>query len=110
MLKSELSADLAATMTHVPEALIKASVDHLLATMTAALQSGQRIEIRGFGAFARHAMNSRQVHNPATGEKIMTAGTQKIHFKPGKALRNRVNQAKLSENMSDLSLLNTNSI
>ena len=68
------------------------AIHHILETMSEALASGGRVEIRGFGSFANHYRNSRTVRNPKTGEAgILKQGKFVPHFKPGKELKHRVN-------------------
>jgi len=61
--------------------------------MSQALASGDRIEIRGFGSFSLHFRPPRLGRNPKTGEAVALAGKHVPHFKPGKELRERVNEA-----------------
>ena len=96
MIKSELIADLAASMTHLPEQQVTEGVNHMLELMSSALTQGKRIEIRGFGSFTLHNRPPRHAHNPKTGQKITTEAKQTPHFKPGKALRERVDHSRLS--------------
>ena len=60
--------------------------------MTEALASGQRIELRGFGSFSLHYREPRRGRNPKTGDAVELTGQYVPHFKPGKELRERVNQ------------------
>ena len=62
-----------------------------------ALARGERIEIRGFGSFSLHYRAPRIGRNPKTGEQVALAGKYVPHFKPGKELRERVNEGLLSE-------------
>lgn len=94
MIKSELIAILAANMTHLPEQQVTNSINHMLELMSDTLTQGGRIEIRGFGSFSLHDRPPRHAHNPKTGEKITTEAKQTPHFKPGKALRERVNDSR----------------
>ncbi|MFY7698362.1 MAG: integration host factor subunit beta [Legionella sp.] len=94
MIKSELIANLAAKMTHLPEKQVADGINHILALMSNSLIKGQRIEIRGFGSFSLHYRPPRNAHNPKTGEKVTTEAKYSPHFKPGKELRERVNKAK----------------
>lgn len=90
MIKSELIANLAADMTHLPEKRIMESVNLMLKEMSHALINNERIEIRGFGSFSLRYHPPRNAHNPKTGEKVITTGKHTPHFKPGKELRTRV--------------------
>lgn len=94
MIKSELIANLAAKMTHLPEKQVSDSINHILELMSEALIDGKRIEIRGFGSFSLHYRPPRNAHNPKTGEKVITEAKHSPHFKPGKELRERVDASK----------------
>ncbi|MCP0914767.1 MULTISPECIES: integration host factor subunit beta [Legionella] len=94
MIKSELIANLAAKMTHLPEKQVTQSVNQILELMSDALIEGKRIEIRGFGSFSLHYRPPRNAHNPKTGEKVVTEAKYSPHFKPGKALRERVDASR----------------
>ncbi|EAW30352.1 integration host factor, beta subunit [marine gamma proteobacterium HTCC2143] len=59
----------------------------------AKLASGERIEIRGFGSFSLHYREPRQGRNPKTGEAVELNGKYVPHFKPGKEMRERVNES-----------------
>ena len=52
---------------------------------------GGRIEIRDFGSFTPHQRDARKGRNPKTGDAVALPGTHVPHFKPGKELRDRVN-------------------
>ena len=56
--------------------------------------NGERIEIRGFGSFSLHYRAPRMGRNPKTGEAVALPGKHVPHFKPGKALRERVDYPK----------------
>jgi integration host factor subunit beta len=59
--------------------------------MSSSLSEGKRIEIRGFGSFSLHYRPARTGRNPKTGEAVELSGKHVPHFKPGKELRDRVN-------------------
>lgn len=92
MTKSELIELLARKQKHLPTKDVELAVKHLLELMSNALASGERIEIRGFGSFSLHFRPPRQGRNPKTGEAVALAGKFVPHFKPGKDLRDRVNE------------------
>ncbi|CAG0943178.1 Integration host factor subunit beta [Gammaproteobacteria bacterium] len=94
MTKSELIELLARKQKHLPTKDVELAVKHLLELMSNALASGERIEIRGFGSFSLHFRPPRQGRNPKTGEAVALAGKFVPHFKPGKDLRDRVNENK----------------
>ncbi len=62
--------------------------------MSEVLGQGGRIEIRGFGSFCLHYRPPRNAHNPKTGDKVVTKAKHSPHFKPGKDLRERVNESR----------------
>ena len=70
------------------EAAVKALLDH----MTEALEQGDRIEIRGFGGFSLHYHPPRMGRNPKTGDAVAVPAKYVPRFKPGKELRERVNE------------------
>lgn len=73
------------------ELAIKTMLDH----MAQALAAGERIEIRGFGSFSLHYRSPRVGRNPKTGESVELEGKYVPHFKPGKELRESVNESLL---------------
>jgi len=91
MTKSELIELIAAKQGHLPAKDVELAVKQILEIMSDALAQGQRIEIRGFGSFSLHFRPPRQGRNPKTGETVALAGKYVPHFKPGKDLRERVN-------------------
>jgi integration host factor subunit beta len=56
-----------------------------------ALQSGSRVEMRGFGAFSVVGKPARVGRNPRTGEPVQIAAKNVVHFKSGKELKEAVN-------------------
>ncbi len=77
---------------HVEEA-----VRNIVEQMSGALARGDRIDIRGFGSFRLHFRPPRAGRNPATGEMVSLDGRHLPRFKPGKRLRERVNEARRRE-------------
>ena len=95
--KSELIEALAADQKHPAHADVEMAVKTLLEQMSHALASGERIEIRGFGSFSLHFRPPRMGRNPKTGEPVALPGKHVPHFKPGKELRERVNDGFLRQ-------------
>ena len=62
--------------------------------MTDALAHGERIEIRGFDSFNCRRRPPRITRNPKTGAAVNLPANSAVHFKPGKAMRERVNAAR----------------
>lgn len=92
MTKSELIEALARRQTHLAFADVEMAVKSVIEQMSQALAQGERIEVRGFGSFALHFRPPRTGRNPKTGESVSLPGKHVPHFKPGKELRERVNQ------------------
>ena len=59
--------------------------------MAAALASGDRVEIRGFGSFSARSRGAKVGRNPATGDRVDVGEKVFPHFKAGKQLRQRLN-------------------
>ncbi len=91
MIKSELITSIANKLNHIPEKDVSDAVNYVIELMSNNLGSGGRIEIRGFGSFCLHYRPPRNAHNPKTGEKVVTTAKYSPYFKPGKELRERVN-------------------
>jgi integration host factor subunit beta len=68
----------------------------MLESMANSLASGERIEIRGFGSFSLHYRPPRIGRNPKTGEAVALGSKYVPHFKPGKELRDRVNEGLIN--------------
>ena len=68
------------------------AVKTIIEQMSQTLASGERIEIRGFGSFSLHYREPRLGRNPKTGETVELSGKYVPHFKPGKEMRERVNE------------------
>jgi len=92
MIKSEMAAILARKLTHISEKDIALTLNELLEKMSNTLANGGRIEVRGFGSFNLHYRPPRNAHNPKTGERLITKAKYSPHFKPGKEMRDRINE------------------
>lgn len=66
----------------------------ILDAMISALVQGDNIEIRGFGSFTIKHYESFQSRNPKTGEKVIAKSKKLPYFKPGKELRESVNETR----------------
>lgn len=92
MTKSELIARLAARFNPLPAKDADFAVKVILDALTEALARGDRIEIRGFGSFSLNYRPPRLGRNPKSGDKVQVPAKYVPHFKPGKELRERVDQ------------------
>lgn len=97
MTKSELIDRLAQQQTHLTHKDVELAVKLLLESVSESLAAKDRIEIRGFGSFAIHERPSRMGRNPKTGEAVSIPRKFVPHFKPGKELRERVNESLLTK-------------
>ena len=91
--KSDLIVKISEKNPHLAEPLVEDAIKIMIDHMIEALSNNQRIEIRGFGSFALHHRQPRMGRNPKTGEKVDVPEKYVPHFKPGKELRERVDQA-----------------
>ncbi len=101
MVKSELIQRITERQDNLSLKDVELSVNHLLEVMSETLSNGDRIEIRGFGSFNLHYRPPRRAHNPKTGERVFTEAKHTPHFKPGKELRDRVNDSRASVEIKD---------
>lgn len=90
MTKSELIAQLAAKQPQLDYRDVELAVKELIDRLSTALSAGQRIEVRGFGSFSLHYRPPRIGRNPKTGDSVQVPDKHVPHFKPGKELRERV--------------------
>ncbi|MBL4761952.1 MAG: integration host factor subunit beta [Gammaproteobacteria bacterium] len=97
MTKSELIDLLSQNQGHLAYKDVELAVKSLLEKMSSALAQGERIEIRGFGSFCLHFRPPRMGRNPKTGDSVALTGKYVPHFKPGKELKERVNEALAKE-------------
>lgn len=93
MTKSELIEHIAGRQDQLSTKDVELAIKLVLEYMTQALASGDRIEIRGFGSFSLHYRAPRMGRNPKTGESVTLPGKYVPHFKPGKEMRDRVNES-----------------
>ncbi len=94
MTKSELIERIAASQDHLPPRDVEMAVKLILEHMSEELAENSRIEIRGFGSFSLHYRAARVGRNPKTGDSVQLPGKHVPHFKPGKELRERVNNGR----------------
>ncbi|MFW1677531.1 integration host factor subunit beta [Pontibacter sp. JAM-7] len=93
MTKSELIEVLVDRHNQLSVKDIELAVKTMLDHMTESLSQGDRIEIRGFGSFSLHYRAPRVGRNPKTGESVSLDSKYVPHFKPGKELREQVNDS-----------------
>jgi integration host factor subunit beta len=92
MTKSELIARLAEQNPHLFQRDVKRIVATVFDEITEALSRGDRVELRGFGAFSVKRRGPRVGRNPRTGDAVRVAEKCVPYFKTGKELRERLNE------------------
>ena len=92
MTRSDLVEALAARFSHLTQRDAEYAVKILLDAIGQAMVQGHRIEVRGFGSFSVSHRPPRMGRNPRSGESVAIPAKRVPHFKPGKALREAVDQ------------------
>lgn len=93
MIKSELVTRIAAANPHLYQRDVESVVNAILDSITSALARGDRVELRGFGAFAVKSRPARLGRNPRTGESVPVCEKMVPMFKSGKEMRERLNRS-----------------
>ena len=91
MIKSELVARIAERNPHLYQRDVENIVNAILDTIADALTRGDRVELRGFGAFSVKSRDARTGRNPRTGETVEVGEKAVPVFKTGKEMRARLN-------------------
>src|SRR3990167_7517061 len=91
MTKSELITFLAEENPHLYQRDVERIVTTIFDEIAAALARGDRVELRGFGAFSAKRRGARTGRNPRTGAAVQVAAKYIPYFKTGKQLRERLN-------------------
>jgi integration host factor subunit beta len=91
MTKSELIARLAEANPHLYQRDVERIVTTIFDEIASALARGDRVELRGFGAFSVKKRDPRTGRNPRTGETVSVDGKAVPFFKTGKQLREKLN-------------------
>lgn len=91
MIKSELIHKIAESNPHLYHTDVERIVSTIFEEITGALARGERVELRGFGAFSVKTRDARVGRNPRTGEAVDVEEKRVPFFKTGKQLRERLN-------------------
>lgn len=91
MIRSELIQKIADENPHLYQRDVERIVATIFDEITAAMAAGNRVELRGFGAFSVKKRDPRMGRNPRTGEAVAVEGKHVPFFKTGKLLRDRLN-------------------
>ena len=91
MIRSELIQKIADENPHLTQRHVERIVNTVFDEIIDALAKGDRVELRGFGAFSVKARDARTGRNPRTGEAVEVEDKKVPFFKTGKLLRDRLN-------------------
>jgi integration host factor subunit beta len=91
MNKSELILRLAKRYPRLYASDVERIVNTILGEITEALVRGDRVELRGFGAFFARKRNARTGRNPRTGETVAVEARARPYFRTGRALHKGLN-------------------
>jgi integration host factor subunit beta len=91
MIKSELVTRLAEANPHLYQRDVERIISTVFDEITSALSRGDRVELRGFGAFSVKHRPARVGRNPRTGDPVDVDAKSVPFFKAGKELRDRLN-------------------
>lgn len=94
--KSDFISNLSVNCDDMTEIVVDDAVREILNLMIDTLANDGRVEVRGFGSFCLHHRRARIGRNPKTGESVPVPAKAIPHFKPGKALREAVNDKVVS--------------
>ena len=96
MLKSELVLHIASANLHLYQRDVENIVNAILGEITNAMAKGDRVELRGFGAFSVKHRPARTGRNPRTGAHVAVEQKSAPFFKTGKEMRERLNRTAAS--------------
>jgi integration host factor subunit beta len=91
MIRSELIQKIADENPHLYQRDVERIVNTIFDEVTSAMSRGDRVELRGFGAFSVKQRDARVGRNPRTGETVKVKEKHVPFFKTGKLLRDRLN-------------------
>ncbi|WP_428681000.1 integration host factor subunit beta [Sphingopyxis sp.] len=91
MIRSELVQKIASENSDLRLEEVERIVDAFFDSIVDQLASGGRVELRGFGAFSTRSRESRTGRNPRTGAPVAVNAKAVPYFKPGKEMRERLN-------------------
>jgi integration host factor subunit beta len=92
MIKSELIQRISQKNPHLYHRDVERIINTVFDKIVEALGNGDRVELRGFGAFSVKERQSREGRNPRTGESVQVEAKRVPFFKTGKELRERLNK------------------
>lgn len=99
MIKSELIQKISADNPHLFQRDVERIINVIFDEIIDSLSRGDRVELRGFGAFTVKHRAARQGRNPRTGQPVFVDEKFVPFFKSGKELRERLNREKKTESL-----------
>ncbi|MEW5423762.1 integration host factor subunit beta [Amorphus sp. 3PC139-8] len=97
MIKSELVQRIAEQNPHLYQRDVENIVNAILDEISDAMTRGDRVELRGFGAFSVKSRPPRVGRNPRTGDQVEVEAKHVPFFKTGKEMRERLNDGSADE-------------
>ena len=97
MIKSELIQRISQSNPHLYHRDVERIVNTIFGEITQTLAQGNRVELRGFGAFSVRSRPERTGRNPRTGTTVHVDAKHVPFFKTGKELRERLNKVKFAK-------------
>lgn len=91
MTRSELIQHIAEMNPHLYHRDVERIITTIFDEISEALAQGDRVELRGFGAFSVKERDARIGRNPRTGDAVQVSAKRIPFFKTGKQLRERLN-------------------
>ena len=91
MTRSELAQRLAETHPHLKPRELEKIIAIIFGEVAAALTRGDRVELRGFGAFSTRQRNAHAGRNPRTGDSVHVSEKRSAFFRAGKQMRDSLN-------------------
>ena len=91
MIRSELIQIISDDNPHLFQRDVERIVNTVFEEVTNAMAKGERVELRGFGAFSVKQRDARLGRNPRTGAAVSVSSKRVPFFKTGKLLRDRLN-------------------
>ena len=91
MLKSDILQKLSLSQKNLSENDIEHVFNIFIKKLIIALKENKNVELRGFGTIKKKINKAKEVRNPKTNEKLYKKETNKLHFKTGKVLHNKLN-------------------
>lgn len=94
MNKPELIDNMTFKFGRLTRRQVEVAAESIFELMASSLAKGERIEIRGFGSFTVKLKKANIVRNPKSGETFMGHAKHYCHFKPGKEMKDNVNNSR----------------